>query len=103
MPGGNSIWDNLRSGVQSDQEIAYKILFPGKNQFQMLQMLNEQTPGAIMPWSVLGVFRRYYKSKVLTTLQEEHMVNKISDNRKGRLEGSEIAASRRIEKEDRDE
>jgi len=102
MPGSN-IWENLRSGVQSDQEVAYQILFPGKSKFQMLQMLNEQTPGAIMPWSVLGVFRRKYKSKILEVFQEENMINKIAQDRKGRLEGSEIAASRRISKEDNDE
>jgi len=31
------------------------------------------------------------------------MINKIAQDRKGRLEGSEIAASRRISKEDNDE
>ena len=100
MAGNTSIWDNFRTGVQSDQDVALQVLFPAKTQFQKLQMLNEQQPGAIMPWSVLGVFRRKYKSKVLTDFQEEHMINKISQDRKGRLEGSEVTASKRLEKEE---
>jgi len=78
-------------------------MFPATGRFQMLQMLTEQQPGAVMPWSVLGVFRRKYKSKVLGILQEEFSLNKVSQDRKGRLEGSEISAgARRKDEEDKD-
>ena len=84
------IFDSIRSGVQSDEEMALKFLFPAKNKFEYLQMLTEQQNRAITPFSVLGVFRKKYKSKILTSFQEEHNINKIALERKGRLEGSEI-------------
>lgn len=103
MPGERrSLWDTLRQGAQSEEEMALNFLFPAKNKFEYLQMLTEQQPRAIIPWSVLGVFRNKYKSKVLREVQYEHNVNKIAQERKGRLEGSEVVVGirRGREKED---
>jgi hypothetical protein len=87
---GEGIFDRLRGGVVSEEEVALKFLFPAKNKFEMLQMLADQQPRAIIPFSVLGVFRDKYKSKVLSKFQVEYNVNKIAQERKGRLEGSEV-------------
>jgi hypothetical protein len=103
MPSG-SILDQLRSGVQSEEEIALKFLFPARNKFEFLQMLTDQQPRAVTPFSVLGVFRRKYHSKVLTMFQEEMSINKIAQERKGRLEGSEVVVGiRRSSKDGEDD
>lgn len=99
MAGGSSIWADIRSNTSSENEVAIKLLFPATNRFQSLQMLSDLQPRAVVPFSVLGVFRRVYKSKVLEMFQEEHNLNKVSQERKGRLEGSEITASSRRAKE----
>ena len=99
MPN-KSLWDTLRSGSTSEEEMALNFLFPAASKFQYLQMLTEQQPRSIMPWSVLGVVRDKYKSKVLRNVQLEHNVNKIAQERKGRLEGSEVVVGiRRSAKE----
>lgn len=99
-PERRSLWDTLRAGAQSEEEMALNFLFPAKNKFEYLQMLTEQQPRAIIPWSVLGVFRQRYNSKVLKQVQYEHNVNKIAQERKGRLEGSEVVVGiRRSQKE----
>ena len=101
MAKGDSILDSLRSGIKTEEEVAIEALFPTKDKFKMLQMITEQQPRAIIPWSVLGVFRRKYKSEVLRIVQEEHNLNKIAQERKGRLELSEVvAAVRRKEAEE---
>lgn len=92
---GGGIFETLRAGVKSEEELAVEALFPTKDKFKMLQMITEQQPKAITPWSVLGVFRRRYKSQVLRMFQEEFNMNKISQERKGRLELSEVVAARR--------
>lgn len=99
MPEKGGFFDRLRIGVQTEEEIAVRSLFPTTDKFKMLQMINEQQPKAITPWSVLGVFRRLYSSKVLRIFQEEHNLNKVAQERKGRLELSEIFAGRRASKE----
>jgi len=100
MPEKRGIWEALRAGVTSDEEIALNFLFPAKSKFEFLQMLTEQQPRAIIPWSVLGVFRRMYGSRILKMVQEEHNINKIAQERKGRLEGSEVVAAGRRKKEE---
>lgn len=89
MPGG-SLWDTLRQGAASEEENALNFLFPAKNKFEMLQMLTETQPRAVTPFAVLDVFRKKYKSKVLTSFSESHNTIKIGQERKGRLEGSEV-------------
>ncbi len=103
MPiGGSRIMEGIRSGIVTDQEVAIKALFPTTDKFKMLQMITDQNSRSMMPWSVLGLFRRMYKSKVLEAIQEEYGLNKIALDRKGRLELSEVVAARRI-KDDKDE
>lgn len=103
MPAGQGFFEGMRAGVRSEEEIAIEALFPTRNKFQMLQMITEQQPKAVIPWSVLGVFRRKYSSRVLRWMQEEHNLNKIAQDRKGRLELSEVVArSRKPLKEDED-
>jgi len=98
-----SAFDSVRSGFQSEEQIAIEALFPTKDKFKMLQMITEQTVRANIPWSVLGVFRRKFKSEVLRMFQEEHNLNKVAQDRKGRLELSEIVASRRSKGKDDDD
>lgn len=90
-----SLWDTLRAGASSEEQSALNFLFPAKSRFEYQQMLTDQQPRAVTPFSVLGVFRRRYKSKVLQMFQEEHNINKIAVDRKGRLEGAEIVAGLR--------
>ncbi len=95
------IFDKLRGGVQSEEEVALKFLFPASSKAEMLQMLSDHQPRAVTPFSVLGVFRSKYKSKVLARFQTEYNINKIAQERKGRLEGSEVVAGvRRSGKEE---
>ena len=104
MAKGAGIFESLRTGIQSEEEIALNYMFPSKNIFQRLQMMTDHNMRAMVPLSVLGLFRRMYNSKVLATFQEELGYNKIALQRLGRVEGSEIvAAVRRIEKEGEEE
>ena len=98
-----SLWETLRQGATSDEEMALNFLFPAKNKFEYLQMLTEQQPRAIIPWSVLGVFRNKYRSKILKEVQYEHNVNKIAQERKGRLEGSEVVVGIRRSHDDKED
>ena len=56
----------------------------------MLQMTTQLQPRTVMAWSVLGVFRRKFHSKVLRMFQEEHNYNRIAENRIGRGEAVEV-------------
>jgi len=100
---GKGIFEGFRTGVKSEEEVAIEALFPAPGKLQMLQMITEVQPKAIISWSVLGVFRRLYGSKVLKMFQEEHGYNKVSQDRKGRLELSEVVAARRIKEEEEKE
>lgn len=99
MPKGMGIFEGLRAGVQSEEEIALEFMFPAKDQFRRLQMMTHHQMRAMVPLSVMGVFRRLYSSKVLKMFQEELGYNKIALDRLGRVEGSEIVAARRIARE----
>jgi len=103
MPGGGSLLDSLRRGATSEEQEALKFLFPARNRFEMLQMLTETQPRAVTPFAVLDVFRKKYKSKILLSFSESHNTIKIGQERKGRLEGSEVVVGiRRSQKEDTD-
>ena len=100
---GGSLLDSLRRGASSEEEATLKFLFPARNRFEMLQMLTETQPRAVTPFAVLDVFRKKYKSKILTSFSESHNTIKIGQERKGRLEGSEVVVGiRRAQKEDSD-
>ena len=103
MPGGGSLLDSLRRGASSEEVATLKFLFPARNRFEMLQMLTETQPRAVTPFAVLDVFRKKYKSKILTSFSESHNTIKIGQERKGRLEGSEVVVGiRRSQKEGED-
>lgn len=102
MPERRSFLDSLRGG-QSEEEMALNFLFPAKNKFEYLQMLGEHPVRSNTPYSVLGVFRRKYKSKVLESFQYEMNVNSIGQERKGRLEGSEVVVGIRRSKDKEEE
>ena len=103
MAEKKSILESLRFGVKSEEEIAMEAMFPSKEKFKILQMMTSQQPRAIMPWSILGVFRRKYKSKVLALFQEEHGYNKIAEDRLGRVEFAEVVAAVRRPREKEEE
>jgi len=97
------MFGKIKAGIQSEEEVAIQALFPTTNKFKMLQMITELQPNAVTSFSVLGVFRRRFKSNTLTVFQEEYGLNKIAQERKGRLELSEVvAAGKRVSKEDED-
>jgi len=100
MVTGGSFFDKARTGFVSDEEMAIRALFPYQDKFRMLQTITEIGPRAIMPWTVLGIFRRKYKSQVLAIFQEEHNLNKVSLDRKGRLELSEIVARPKLKEKE---
>ena len=89
MAERKSLWDTLRAGGQSEEEMALNFLFPAKNKYEYLQMLTETPPRAVTPLAVLDVFRKKYKSKTLAMFAESTNTIKIGVDRKGRLEGSE--------------
>ena len=95
MPEG---YKGVGIGMESDEELAFRKMYPAKNRFQLLEMLNAINPRAKTPLAVLGVFRRKYGSKTLTMFQEELMMINISENREGRAEASEIVGAIRRQK-----
>lgn len=103
MAKSAGIFESLRAGIQSEEEIALEFMFPSKDHFKRLQMMTHHQQRAMVPLSVLGVFRRMYHSKVLSWFQEELGYNKIALDRLGRVEGSEIVAARRIAREKEEE
>lgn len=98
-----SWYESMRSGIQSEEQVALEFLFPAANRMQKLQMLGEITRKQQMPLTVLGVLRREYKSKLLTTMQEELIIQSLPLDRKSRLEASEIVAAVRRPKEGDDD
>ena len=96
------IFEGLRVSTEAEYEAAIKALFPYKDPFRRLQMLNETSAREQMPLTVLGILRRRYKSIVLQMLQEEHGLNKVALERKGRLELAEIVSRPRKPEKDED-
>ena len=97
------IFEAMRAGVQSEEEVAITALFPTKDHQKMLQMITHHQMRAMVPLSILGLFRRMYKSSTLKMFQEELGLNKIALDRLGRVELSEVVASRRREREKEEE
>lgn len=93
------IFGGLRMAQEDEASAAIKVLFPHKDAFRRLQMLTEHNPRANVSLSILGLFRRMYKSDVLKIFQEEYNLNMIAMERKGRLEACEIVAANRLGKE----
>ena len=104
MPGKQvGIFEGLRAGIQSEEEIALQWMFPAKDNFRKLQMMTHHSNKAMVPLSVMGLFRRMYKSPTLRIFQEELGTNKIALDRLGRVEGSEIVAARRKIREEEED
>jgi len=104
MPGKSvGIFEGLRAGIQSEEQIALEWMFPAKSQFKRLQMMTHHSNKAMVPLSVMGLFQRLYKSNVLRIFQEELGYNKIALDRLGRVEGSEIVAARRRAREEEED
>lgn len=101
--GAGGIFDRFRSNIQTEEEIAIRALFPADSKFEMKQMITEFPAKARASLSVMGLFRRIYKSKVLTTFQEELNINGFPIDRKSRLELSEVVAARRIREKEEEE
>ena len=103
MPKSVGIFEGLRAGIQSEEEIALQWMFPAKSNFTKLQMMTHHSNKAMVPLAVLGLFRRMYSSNVLKVFQEELGTNKIALDRLGRVEGSEIVAARRKAREENED
>lgn len=86
MPG----LDEKLLGFASGDQAVVGALFPQgitQKDARMLQMISEHNIRAQVPLGILGLFRRRYpQSKVLGVFQEEINRNRISLDRKGRLE-----------------
>jgi len=100
MEKKGSIFEGVRFGIRTEEEVAVEALFPTRDKFKMLQMITDQPPKAIIPFSVLGVFRRRYHSDTLKMFQEEYSLNKIAQERLGRRELGEIVAAIKKPKEE---
>lgn len=88
-------FEGIRVGVEADYEGAVRALFPTNDKFKMLQMLTDTNNKSQMPLTVLGILRRKYRSPFLKILQEEHNLNKIALDRKGRGDFVEIVGHSR--------
>jgi len=103
MAGKGGIFESIRASIQNEEQLALQFMFPFKDKFKLLQSLTEYRNREIPSWSVLGVFRRKYRSNLLRVFQEETNINKIAVDRKGRLEGSEIVAAVRTKSKEDEE
>jgi hypothetical protein len=103
MAKGQGIFETMRAGVRSEDEVALEYMFPAKEPFKRLQMMSRHQYRAQVSLSVMGLFRRMYKSKVLTLFQEEMNINKIALDGLGRVEAAEIIAAKRIARESKEE
>jgi len=90
-----SILDGIGSSQVSDEEIAIQAMFPTSDPYKRLQMITDLAPRSVGLISVLGVIRRRFNSTVLRMYQEELSLNKIAQDRKGRIELSEVLVSSR--------
>ena len=99
MPKGQGIFESMRAGVRSEEEVALEYMIPAKDQFRRLQMMTRHSFRSMPSLSMLGLFRRLYKSKVLGIFQEELNTNKIALDGLGRLEAAEVLSARRVARE----
>jgi len=102
---------SVKIQTESEEALAFKVLFPAKNKLQHLQMITEipnrlRVPMAVMrvPMAVMGVIRRLYASTgnidAIQTFEEEFYVLGLPIDRKSRLEASEIVAAVRRKRDD---
>jgi hypothetical protein len=100
----DSEYKGIKVGMESEEELAFRTLFPSANPFQLLQMITEIPVRNRINLSVVGVIRRLYSGTgnidILKVFQEEFNINGIPLDRKGRLEASEIVAAVRAKREE---
>lgn len=87
---GESLIDDLKGMVRSEEQIAMDTLFPSKDELKMLQMMNRVAPRMTTALSVLGFMRRRFNSDVLRIFQEELTLNNIAREGFGRAEAVEV-------------
>lgn len=92
---GTSLLEGIGTGMESDETQAIQALFPTKDKFKMLQMISDLSPRSVGLVSVLGVIRRRFNSTILLMYEEELRMNKIAQDRKGRIELSEVIVGAR--------
>ena len=91
----SSLLEGIGTGLDSDETIAIQALFPTKDPFKKLCMISDLSPRSVGLISVLGVIRRRFNSTVLLMYEEELRMNKIAQDRKGRIELSEVLVGAR--------
>ena len=92
---GSSLLEGIGTGMESDESIAIAALFPTKDSFKKLMMISDLSPRSVGLISVLGVIRRRFNSTILLMYEEELRMNKIAQDRKGRIELSEVLVGAR--------
>ena len=92
---GASLLEGIGTGIESDETVAIQALFPTRDKFRMLCMISDLSPRSVGLVSVLGVIRRRFNSTVLLMYEEELRMNKIAQDRKGRIELSEVLVGAR--------
>ena len=92
---GSSLLEGIGTGLESDETIAIQALFPTKDSFKKLMMISDLSPRSVGLISVLGVIRRRFNSTILLMYEEELRMNKIAQDRKGRIELSEVLVGAR--------
>ena len=95
---------SVKVNTESEEALAFKILFPAQNDFQRLQMITDIQVRTRVSLSVLGVIRRLFSGTgsldILKTFQEEFNINGLPLDRKSRLEAAEIVAAVRSKHSD---
>lgn len=88
---------SVKINTKSEEELAFKILFPSKNRKQLLQMITEIPNRLRVPMAVMGVIRQLYSSTgnidAIAVFEEEFYVLGLPIDRKSRLEAAEIVAA----------
>ena len=102
--GDNKGFGSVKINTETEEALAFKILFPAKNKLQHLQMITEIPNRLRVPMAVMGVIRRLYASTgnidAIQTFEEEFYVLGLPIDRKSRLEAAEIVAAVRTKRSD---
>ena len=91
--GGGGYVDRMMSltGGGEDRSAAMDIVTPKKH--RDLVMLTEIQPDMMLSSTILGVMQKRFHSKVLRTIDAQYLSRLKSKDRKGVLEGLELAAA----------
>jgi len=98
---------SVRISTESEEALAFKTLFPSRNNHQHLQMISDIPNRLRVPMAVMGVIRRLYSQTgnidAMLTFEEEFFVLGLPIDRKSRLEAAEIVAAVRSKHSDDDD